>query len=107
MHVGNARYVKNDDLPVYSILVPVYKEPSVVPHLLAALGRMDYPQEKLDVVLLLEADDHATIRAAKAAAPPAHFRFIYVPDGHPRTKPKACNYGLSFCRGELLTIYDA
>jgi cellulose synthase/poly-beta-1,6-N-acetylglucosamine synthase-like glycosyltransferase len=104
---ADLRNLRNDDLPVYSILVPVYREPSVVPHLLAALGRMDYPQEKLDVLLLLEADDHETIRAAKAAAPPAHFRFIYVPDGQPRTKPKACNYGLSFCRGELVTIYDA
>jgi cellulose synthase/poly-beta-1,6-N-acetylglucosamine synthase-like glycosyltransferase len=90
--------LEDEELPVYSILVP---------NLLAALSRLDYPQEKLDVLLLLEADDHETIAAAKAARPPAHFRFIYVPEGHPRTKPKACNYGLSFCRGEYVTIYDA
>jgi len=30
-----------------------------------------------------------------------------VPDIHPKTKPKACNYGLNFARGEYLTIYDA
>ncbi len=30
-----------------------------------------------------------------------------MPTSHPRTKPKACNYGLQFCRGEYVTIYDA
>jgi glycosyltransferase XagB len=99
--------LRDEDLTVYSVLVPVYREPDVVANLLAALSRLNYPQEKLDVLLLLEEDDDETIAAAKAARPPAHFRFIYVPAGQPRTKPKACNYGLSFCRGEYVTIYDA
>ncbi len=95
------------DLPIYSVLVPVYKEPKVVPTLLAGLARMDYPREKLDVLLLLEEDDHETIEAARAANPPSFFRFILIPESLPRTKPKACNYGLTFCRGEFVTIYDA
>lgn len=99
--------IPDEELPVYSILVPVYKEPQVVPHLLRALANMDYPHEKLDVLLLLEEDDLETIAEAKAAAPPAYFRFIIVPTSHPKTKPKACNYGLNFCRGEYVTIYDA
>lgn len=99
--------IPDAELPLYSILVPVYKEPEVVPRLLKALARMDYPREKLDVLLLMEEDDHVTIEAAKAANPPSFFRFILVPASQPRTKPKACNYGLSFCRGEYVTIYDA
>jgi glycosyltransferase XagB len=95
------------ELPIYSILVPVYKEPEVVPRLLKALARMDYPKEKLDVLVLMEADDAETIESAKAARPPSFFRFIIVPDSLPRTKPKACNYGLNFCRGKYVTIYDA
>jgi glycosyltransferase XagB len=95
------------ELPLYSILVPVYREPAVVPTLLAALRRLDYPLEKLDVLLLVEEDDEQTISAARAADPPPFFRFIYIPASQPRTKPKACNYGLAFCRGELVTIYDA
>jgi cellulose synthase/poly-beta-1,6-N-acetylglucosamine synthase-like glycosyltransferase len=95
------------DLPIYSILVPVYKEPEVVPTLLHALARLDYPPEKLDVLILLEEGDKETIASAKAAHPPSFFRFIYVPKSTPQTKPKACNYGLNFCRGEFVTIYDA
>ena len=99
--------VAYNDLPIYSILVPVYKEPEVVPTLLKALSRMDYPSEKLDVLLLMEADDDQTIQAARAADPPTFFRFLLIPPSHPRTKPKACNYGVPFCRGEYVTIYDA
>jgi cellulose synthase/poly-beta-1,6-N-acetylglucosamine synthase-like glycosyltransferase len=95
------------DLPIYSILVPVYKEPEVVPRLLKALSRIDYPREKLDVLLLMEADDLETIAKAKEARPPSFFRFILVPESLPRTKPKACNYGLNFCRGKYVTIFDA
>ncbi len=95
------------ELPIYSILVPVYKEPEVVPRLLKALSRIDYPREKLDVLLLMEADDLETIAKAKEAKPPSFFRFILVPESLPRTKPKACNYGLNFCRGKYVTIFDA
>ncbi|MBW5445380.1 glycosyltransferase [Cohnella sp. CFH 77786] len=94
-------------LPVYSVLVPVYKEPEVVPHLIKALINLDYPQEKLDILLLLEEGDSETLLAAKHAAPPANFRFIVIPNSQPKTKPKACNYGLAFARGKYLTIYDA
>lgn len=111
---AGARIEKDDlaalddaDLPIYSILVPVYKEPQVVPRLLKALSNIDYPLEKLDVLLLMEEDDLETIAQARAANPPSFFRFIIVPESHPRTKPKACNYGLYFCRGEYVTIYDA
>jgi cellulose synthase/poly-beta-1,6-N-acetylglucosamine synthase-like glycosyltransferase len=97
----------DDDLPVYTVLVPVYKEPEVVSHLIGSLKKMDYPQHKLDVMLLLEEDDAVTLQAAKDARPPANWRFVVVPNRQPRTKPKACNYGLAFARGEYLVIYDA
>ncbi|MBI1276573.1 MAG: glycosyltransferase [Anaerolineaceae bacterium] len=105
--VDQVNALDDAELPIYSILVPVYKEPEVVPRLLKALSRIDYPREKLDVLLLMEEDDLETITKAKEAAPPSFFRFIIVPESLPRTKPKACNYGLNFCRGKYVTIYDA
>ena len=97
----------DDALPMYTVLVPAYHEPDVMPILIKALSKLDYPQEKLDVLLLLEEKDLITIEAAKAANPPRYVRFIYIPDSQPKTKPKACNYGLTFARGQYLTIYDA
>jgi len=99
--------IDEQSLPTYTVLVPVYNEPEVTPILIDALSKLDYPHEKLDVLLLLEEKDLATINAAQAANPPRYIRFIYIPDSHPKTKPKACNYGLAFARGEYLTIYDA
>jgi cellulose synthase/poly-beta-1,6-N-acetylglucosamine synthase-like glycosyltransferase len=95
------------DLPVYTVLVPVYKEPEVIGILINSLKKVDYPQNKLDVILLLEEDDKETYEAAKAHKPPANWRFVIVPPSLPKTKPKACNYGLFFARGKYLTIYDA
>ena len=71
------------------------------------MGELDYPQSKLQVLLLLEADDIETIQAAKAARPPDFIRLVVVPPGGPQTKPKACNVGLSLAEGEFLVIYDA
>lgn len=78
-----------------------------MPSLLQNLRDLDYPQDKLDIKLVLEADDEKTLNAAKALKPEGRFDIITVPTSYPRTKPKACNYALKFCSGEFVTIYDA
>lgn len=95
------------DLPPYTVLVPLYREPDILPLLADALDRLDYPRALLDVKLLLEADDAETLAAARALALDQRFDVIAVPPSFPRTKPKACNFALPLARGRLLTIYDA
>jgi cellulose synthase/poly-beta-1,6-N-acetylglucosamine synthase-like glycosyltransferase len=104
---ADARAVPDHELPVYTVLVPAYHEPRMIGLLLEHLAALEYPTDKLDVKLLLEADDEETIAAARAARPGPHVQVVVVPDSLPRTKPKACNYGLQLARGELVTIYDA
>ncbi|HUS81350.1 MAG TPA: glycosyltransferase [Armatimonadota bacterium] len=94
-------------LPTYTLLIPLYREARVLEGLVAGLQRMDYPTDKLDVQLLLEEDDQETIAAAMAMDLPAHIRPVVVPDSQPKTKPKACNWGLYTCHSDLLVIYDA
>jgi glycosyltransferase XagB len=95
------------DLPVYTILVPLHREAAVVPDLLRALSALDYPAAKLDIKLLIEADDPETAAALARTALPARFEVITVPPGGPRTKPRALNTALPLARGTLLTVYDA
>lgn len=95
------------DLPVYTILVPVYHEAEVFPTLVEAIARLDYPKAKLDVKVLLEEDDDETIRVARESNLPSHFKLVIVPHGQPKGKPKACNYGLIHAQGEYVVIYDA
>jgi cellulose synthase/poly-beta-1,6-N-acetylglucosamine synthase-like glycosyltransferase len=99
--------LRDDELPVYTVLVPVFREANVVGDLVANLGALDYPKEKLQILLLLEEDDNETRDAAIAARPPETITFVTVPRGQPQTKPKACNVGLFLARGEYLVIYDA
>jgi cellulose synthase/poly-beta-1,6-N-acetylglucosamine synthase-like glycosyltransferase len=95
------------DLPVYSVLVALYKEAEVVGELIAALRKIDWPASKLDIKLVCEADDLETIAAIKACRPPAFMQIVAVPDYGPRTKPKALNYALQTCRGDFVVLYDA
>jgi len=104
---AEARAIPDADLPTYTVLVPAYNEPEIVGELIAALTGLDYPQDKLEVLLLLEADDSATIAAAQRCAASPAITVVLVPAAEPRTKPKACNYGLHFATGELVTIFDA
>ncbi len=101
------RDIPDDDLPMISVIVALYQESEVVAGLCAALRRSNYPRAKLDVILVLEADDAATLEAARPAARRAGFRVLVAPHGEPRTKPRALNYALQAARGDLVAVYDA
>jgi hypothetical protein len=93
--------------PRYTILAALHDEAEVVGQLIARLAEIDYPPDRLEAFLLLEADDAATIAAATLAVRPHWMRVVVVPPGTPRTKPRALNFGLARARGDLITIYDA
>ena len=99
--------VTDEEAPVYSVLVPLFQEAGVLPCLVQALQALDYPPAKLEVLLILEAADLGTQAALQSIRLPPGFRTVIVPDGGPRTKPKALNYALQLARGEFVVVYDA
>src|SRR5260221_8364927 len=52
--------LKDKDLPIYTVLCPLYKEERVLPHFIENVAKLDWPKNKLDVILLLEEDDQQT-----------------------------------------------
>jgi hypothetical protein len=95
------------DLPRYTVLAALHDEAAVVGQLIDRLARLDYPPDRLQGFLVLEADDAATLAAARAARRPPWLRILVCPPGQPRTKPRALNVALSQATGDLITVYDA
>lgn len=100
----------DEDLPTYTVILPLFDEAHMVETLCGALSRLNYPEEKLDIILACEAEDTSTIKAAQNAAH-GPFRVLVVPPVHPggppQTKPRALNYALERSIGTLVTIFDA
>ncbi|WP_299663611.1 glycosyltransferase family 2 protein [uncultured Ruegeria sp.] len=95
-------------LPCVSILVPLYKEREIADVLITRLRRLSYPKALLDVILVLEEQDEVTKAALRDVELPSWIRAIEVPQmGALTTKPRAMNYALDFCRGEILGVWDA
>lgn len=93
--------------PSVSVMVPLYREPDIAARLVRRLGALRYPRELLDIILVVEEDDHLTRDALSRADLPHWMRVIPVPDSALRTKPRALNYALNFARGSLIGVYDA
>ncbi len=96
-----------DQWPRYTVVAALYQETAILPQLIERLSEIDYPSDRLEGYLALEADDVETIRAAQDLARPDWLQVLIVPPGAPKTKPRALNHALSRCTGDLITIYDA
>lgn len=101
------RRLEGVDLPMYTILLPLYHESAVTDKILVRIAALDYPKDKLDVILLIEPDDDETRDALAACTLPPYCTVLQIPDGQVRTKPHACNYGLEIAKGQYCVIYDA
>jgi glycosyltransferase XagB len=95
------------ETPSLTLLVPLLREKEVVGDLIRSLEAIDYPRDRLEVKLLVEADDAETLSVLHPTSLPRGFEILPVPPGEPRTKPKALNFGLAQSTGEIVAIFDA
>ena len=100
-------HIPRSDLPRISLLVPLFDELNIAGRLVKRLEALDYPRDKLEVCLILEAGDMRTEAALKHTSLPDWMRIVHVPGGPVQTKPRALNYALDFTNGEIVGIYDA
>jgi cellulose synthase/poly-beta-1,6-N-acetylglucosamine synthase-like glycosyltransferase len=95
-------------MPQISMLVPLLKEKEIANALVKRLERLTYPKPLLDIVLVLEAGDGVTKETLARTELPDWMRVIEVPQAHNlMTKPRALNYALDFCRGQIVGVWDA
>ncbi|AGT09494.1 glycosyltransferase family 2 protein [Paracoccus aminophilus] len=94
-------------LPVISVMVPLFNESDIAGRLVERLSRLTYPRELTDVLLVIEESDKVTSEALAQTRLPRWIRTVTVPDGPVQTKPRALNFALSFCRGQIIGVWDA
>lgn len=94
-------------LPVISVMVPLFAESDIADRLIGRLSRLTYPRELTDILLVVEESDRITCAALQDARLPRWIRVVTVPDGPIKTKPRALNYALNFCRGQIVGVWDA
>ncbi|WP_269713561.1 glycosyltransferase family 2 protein [Caulobacter sp. NIBR2454] len=97
----------DDDLPHYTVIVPLYQEAAMLPGVVAAMQAIDYPRDRLQVIIAVEEDDLETQAAMARLRTPAFISMMIAPPGSPRTKPRACNIALQRARGRLVVVFDA
>ncbi len=93
--------------PLVSIMVALHREADIAPRLVARLSRLEYPRDRLEVLLVVEEHDRLTREALASASLPSWMRVVAVPDGAVKTKPRALNHALDQCRGSIIGVYDA
>lgn len=95
-------------LPRISMLVPLYHEAEISKALLRRLQQLTYPRSLLEVMLVLEEHDDITRQALTKITLPNWIKIIEVPGyGALTTKPRAMNYALDFCHGDIIGVWDA
>jgi cellulose synthase/poly-beta-1,6-N-acetylglucosamine synthase-like glycosyltransferase len=105
--VPSASALPDHELPIYTVIAPLHREARVVDQLLSAIEKLDYPAEKLDVIIIVEADEPATRAAITRRKHRLPITVIPAPPAEPRTKPKALNIALELAHGSFVAIFDA
>ena len=97
-------------LPKVSVLLPVYNEKLVVEKLINAACALEYPVDRLEILLL---DDSTDETGALAKAEIAYHHERGIPIRHARRETRIgykagnLNFGLSLATGDFIAIFDA
>jgi len=105
---GSRSRLPDAQLPSVAVLVPCHNEEKVIAATLRALLALDYPADKLDILIINDGSTDRTAEAVRPFADGTRVRLLDVPAARAaRGKPAALNYGLQFVAHPVLAIYDA
>lgn len=99
----------DEDCPTVSVLIPAHNEEVVIEGTLKAMVEIEYPKDKLEVILINDNSSDRTGAIADSYA--SHYSFLKVLHNSPyeagKGKSGALNQGLKIARGEYIVVYDA
>jgi cellulose synthase/poly-beta-1,6-N-acetylglucosamine synthase-like glycosyltransferase len=95
------------ELPTVSVLVPVKNEEKVVGRLLKALLKLDYPSQKMEIIIVDDGSTDKTVEMCKEYVEKYSDRIKLLQRSRSDGKPSALNYGLIHARGRIVATFDA
>ena len=93
--------------PSVSIIVPTYNESPVIEKKLRNLAEIDYPMEKIELVVVDSASSDGTAQQARKALEEIGFKGAVLEERERKGKASGLNTGLKNTSGELICISDA
>jgi len=100
-----AMFEKN--LPTFSVVIPAKNEESVLPRLLGALLKQNYPRKKVEVIVVEDGSTDATLEACEKYVKDFGGRLKVVRGGDSTGKPSALNRALRISSGDIIAVFDA
>ena len=94
-------------LPKVSILVPVKNEEKVIGRLLRALLNLDYPLQKMEIIIVNDGSTDKTVEICEEYATRYSNQIKLLHRSTSDGKPSALNYGLRHAKGEIVATFDA
>jgi cellulose synthase/poly-beta-1,6-N-acetylglucosamine synthase-like glycosyltransferase len=97
------------ELPRISIMVPAHNEALVITDTLNSLLQLDYPRDRIEVLVVNDGSTDNTAAQVEAVAAMDHRVRLYnvPPEFAARGKSAALNRGLEFCHHDVIAIFDA
>lgn len=93
-----------DELPTVSLIIPAYNEEAHLPAKIINLRELEYPPEKLQVIIVSDGSTDRTVEILKAVPDPI-IEKIFLPVR--KGKSNALNQAVSRSRGDILIFSDA
>ncbi len=94
-------------LPLVSIIVPARNEADNIARTVRNLRSMDYPEDKMEVIVVDDGSTDETAAIAKAAGATRVVRNDRNPAAKVNGKASALNAGLAVAKGEIVACVDA
>lgn len=96
-------------LPKVSILIPAHNEEVVIERTIRAMARLEYPEDKLEVIVINDNSSDSTGEIADRLAQKYSFlKVIHLtPENAGKGKSGALNRGLAHATGDMVVVYDA
>lgn len=94
--------------PSISILIPVHNEENNIISKLENIKKIDYPKEKIEIIVANDASNDNTIKYVKSFAKRNHRLKIKIVDQYPRAgKSRTLNKALMACTNPIIIVSDA